>query len=248
MSVIQELDALQQQDSAIRDLARKVRDLPLRRRQETDRVDGVETRLQEARNGVAAGEKNILSIEDDIATHKAIVERYERQRQSLRSAEEYKAMGQQIDRENRALKEDEARLENARAMVSEAKESVAAAEAALADEKAFIADRVREIDLELAKTQRALLEAQEARAAVVAPLDVPEKRKFLSYYERLGRKYWPVVLHLEAGDTCCPGCHMTLPPSKLQEAQRNSLLEDDPSKMKTVACDYCGRLVFKKKS
>ena len=40
MSVIEELDALQQQDSSIRELEKKVRDLPLRRRQETDRVDG----------------------------------------------------------------------------------------------------------------------------------------------------------------------------------------------------------------
>ena len=247
MSVIEELDALQRQDSAIRELAQKARDLPLRRRQETDRVGGVELRLQEARSGVASGEKSILAIEDDIATHKAIVERYERQRQTLRSAEEYKAMGQQIDRENRALKEDEQRLANARQMVEEAKEGVAAMEALQADTSKFIEDYVAQIDVELAKTQRALLEAQEARAAFVAPLDVPEKRKFLSYYERLGRKYWPVVMHLGAGETCCPGCHMSLPPSKLQEAQRNSLLENDPAKMKTVACDYCGRLIFKKK-
>jgi len=247
VSVIEELDALQAQDAVIRELARKVRDLPLRRRQETDRVAGVELRLQEARGGVASGEKSILSIEDDIATHRAIVDRYEKQRQSLRSAEEYKAMGAQIDRENRALKEDEQRLANARQMVEEAKASVAATEALLEEEKKFIEDRVREIDLELAKTQRALLEAQEARAAFIAPLDVPEKRKFLSYYERLGKKYWPVVMHLGADEKCCPGCHMTLPPSKLQEAQRNSQLEDDPAKMKAVACDYCGRLIFKKK-
>lgn len=246
MSVIEELDALQKQDSAIRELARKARDLPQRRRQETDRVGGVELRLQEARNAVASGEKNIASIQDDIETHRAIIDRYEKQRQTLRSAEEYKAMGQQIDRESRALKEDEARLENARGMVEEAKDGVASTEALLEEEKAFIEDRVREIDVELAKTQRALLEAQEARAAFVAPLDVPEKRKFLSYYERLGRKYWPVVLHLGAGETCCPGCHMSLPPSKLQEAQRNAKLADEPAKMKTVACDYCGRLVFKK--
>lgn len=247
MSVIEELDALQTQDSAIRELARKIRDLPLRRRQETDRVSGVELRLQEARGGVASGEKSMLAIEDDIATHRAIIDRYEKQRQSLRSAEEYKAMGAQIDRESRALKEDEQRLANARQMVEEARASVAATEELLEEEKKFIEDRVREIDLELARTQRALLEAQEARAAFIAPLDVPEKRKFLSYYERLGKKYWPVVMHLAAGEGCCPGCHMTLPPSKLQEAQRNSQLEDDPAKMKTVACDYCGRLIFKKK-
>ena len=246
MSVIEELDALQKQDSAIRELARKARDLPLRRRQETDRVGGVEMRLEEARAGVRTGEKNIDAIREDILTHEGIIARYEKQRQTLRSAEEYKAMGQQIERENRALKDDKARLENAEAMVADARESVASMEALLEEEKKFIEDRVREIDLELAKTQRALLEAQEARAAFVAPLDVPEKRKFLSYYERLGKKYWPVVMHLGASDKCCPGCHMSLPPSKLQEAQRNAKLAEEPAKMKTVACDYCGRLVFKK--
>lgn len=246
MTVIEELDALQRQDSVIRELAKKVRDLPMRRAQETDRVGAVEARLQAARADVAAGEKNLLSIEDDILTHQGIIARYEKQRQGLRTAEEYKAMGAQIDRESRALKEDEARRDNASEMIEAAKKTVAEAEALLEEEKKFIEDRVREIDLELARTQRALLDAQAARPAFVAPLDVPEKRKFLSYYERLGRKYWPVVLHLSAGEGSCPGCHMSLPPSKVQEAQRNSKLEDEPSKMKTVACDYCGRLIFKK--
>lgn len=247
MTVIEELDALQKQDSVIRDLAKKVRDLPLRRAQETDRVGAVEARLQAARADVAAGEKNIASIEDDILTHQGIIARYEKQRQTLRSADEYKAMGAQIDRETRALHEDEARRDNAREMVEEAKKTVADAEALLEEEKNFIEDRVREIDVELARTQRALLEAQAARPAAVAPLDVPEKRKFLSYYERLGKKYWPVVLHLSAGDSSCPGCHMSLPAAKRQEAQRNTELADDPAKMKTVACDYCGRLIFKAK-
>lgn len=247
MTVIEELDALQTQDSAIRELAKKVRDLPLRRAQETDRVGAVEARLQAAKNDVAAGERNLEAIEDAILTHQGIIARWEKQRQGLRSAEEYKAMGAQIDRENRALKEDEARRDNARAMVEEAGKTVAEAEALLEEEKKFIEDRVREIDLELARTQRALLEAQDARAAFVAPLDVPEKRKFLSYYERLGRKYWPVVLHLSASDESCPGCHMSLPAAKRQEAQRNTELAAEPAKMKTVACDYCGRLVFKAK-
>ena len=246
MSVIEELDALQKQDSVIRELEKKVRDLPLRRRQETDRVDGVGLRLQEARDGVAAGEKNIALIEDEIETHKAIIARWEKQRQTLRDANEYKAMNQQIDRENRAMRDDEARLENARQVVEDARANVKAMEALKDEQSKFIEDYVAQIDVELAKTQRALLEAKEARAAFVVPLDVPEKRKFLSYYERLGRKYWPVVMHLHDGETCCPGCHMSLPPSKIQEAQRNSKLEDDPAKMKTVACDYCGRLVFKK--
>ncbi|MBQ9726486.1 MAG: hypothetical protein IJV65_03160 [Kiritimatiellae bacterium] len=246
MSVIEELDALQQQDSAIRDLEKKVRDLPLRRRQETDRVDGVGLRLQEARDGVAAGEKNIAAIEDEIETHKAIIARWEKQRQTLRDANEYKAMNQQIDREARALHDDEARLQNARAVVEDARAGVKSMEALKDEQTKFIEDYVAQIDLELAKTQRALLAAKDARAAFVAPLDVPEKRKFLSYYERLGKKYWPVVIHLGKDEACCPGCHMKLPPSKIQEAQRNTKLEDDPAKMKTVACDYCGRLVFKK--
>ena len=93
MSVIEELDALQNQDAAIRELEKKVRDLPLRRRQETDRVSGVEMRLEEARAGVRSGEKSIDSIREEILTHEGIIARYEKQRQTLRSAEEYKASG-----------------------------------------------------------------------------------------------------------------------------------------------------------
>ena len=101
----------------------------------------------------------------------------------------------------------------------------------------------------LALQAAATLAEEEIEAEVVdvrslAPLDVPEKRRFLSYYERLSKKCFPVVFRVREGNGC-PGCHMVLPPSKMQEAQRNAMLADTPGKMNVVACDYCGRLIFK---
>ena len=165
MSVIEELDALQRQDSAIRELAQKARDLPLRRRQETDRVGGVELRLQEARSGVAAGEKSILSIEDDLATRRAVVDRYEKQRQTLRSAEEYKTMNAQIDRETRAIKEDEQRLANARQMVEDAKAGVASMEELLEEEK--ISEECLAIVKDIDKVSEKLKELQDKGISVI---------------------------------------------------------------------------------
>ena len=97
---------------------------------------------------------------------------------------------------------------------------------------------------ELVEAQEKLLAAQEVRDGKAKALQTPEKRRFLDYYDRLRKKYFPVVFRVREGNGC-PGCHMVLPASKMQQAQRNAKLADTPEKMNLVACDYCGRLIFK---
>ena len=96
----------------------------------------------------------------------------------------------------------------------------------------------------IVEAQEKLLAAQAVRDEKARPLQEPGKRRFLDYYDRLRKKYFPVVFRVREGNSC-PGCHMVLPASKMQQAQRNAKLADTPEKMNLVACDYCGRLIFK---
>ena len=245
MSVIDELLALQDQDAAIKELQRQVADIPKRRAREESASAAHRDALAEAKAQVAEGDEKIREIEDSIRTAAENVAKWEKTRAGLKSEAELRGMTAQIERAERDRKDAELRLEHARNIVASARESVAAAEAQCAESEAAAKTYVARLNAKLAETQRKLAEAQAARASLVEPLQAPEKRQFLSYYERLGRRFWPVAVRVAAGSATCPGCHMALTPSKLQEAHRNSLLADAPEKMRTVSCDYCGRLIFR---
>ena len=245
MSVIDELFALQEQDATIKELQKQVADIPKRRAREEAASGAHRKALEEAKAQLADGDAHIREIEDAIATSRANVAKWEKVRAGLKSEAELRGMTSQIERAERERKDAELRLEHARSIVEAARESVAAAEAQCAESDAAAKTYIARLNVKLAETQRRLEEAQGARAALVAPLETPEKRQFLSYYERLGRRFWPVAVRVAGSSSTCPGCHMALTASKLQEAHRNSLLAETPEKMRTVSCDYCGRLIFR---
>lgn len=245
MNVIDDLLALQEQDRAILELKKKVRDIPLRRKQEEESVTAAEERIRDAEEMVRRTEVKNASTELDLASAKEALERFEKQGQGIR-ASDYQAMLTQKQNKAAAVDDLEKQLAQGRSLIETVQADIQTLRTTLEAERASAASVVDMLNRQLAEAQKELLAAEEQRKSLVAVLDVPEKRKFLSYYERLGKKFFPVVEHIDG--TSCPGCHMTLTASKIQEAHRNSMLASDPAKakdMKTVACDYCGRLLYK---
>ena len=244
MSVIDELLDLQEQDSVIKSLEKQVHDIPKRRKLEQEKLDDYRRELDQARETLEKAERIEASSRMDAETQDAQIAKYEKQRQEVKTNNEYAALGRQIESCRRIRAEYEERAEKARAHIADVQESIAMFEARLAEESAQVEGYVAELRSQLVEAQERLLAAQEARDEKARPLQAPEKRRFLDYYDRLRRKYFPVVFRVRSGNGC-PGCHMVLPASKMQEAQRNAKLADTPEKMNIVACDYCGRLIFK---
>lgn len=244
MTVIEQLLDLQAQDAIVKDLERQVHDIPKRRMLEQERLDEIQRELRHATDSVENYEKKAVQTELDISELQALADKYEHQRQSVQSQQEYAALGRQAEAAKRAKAEKEAFLEKARAAIETAKENVRIVEARWQEESSSVESYLASLRARLMDVQRRLVEAQAARDERAKSYASPENARFFSYYERLCKKTFPVLVHLEA-DNACPGCHMVLPPSKVQDAQRNAKLADTPAKMNIVACDYCGRLVFK---
>ena len=244
MSVIDELLDLQAQDSIIKSLEKQVHDIPKRRKIEQDRVDEIHHELQRAKDAVENGERSVTGFQLEIDAQRAQMEKYEKQRQEVKTNAEYAALGRQIESCRRVATEYEQRIARAREHIEAARESIGVVEARYAEEAASVEAYVASLRAQLLEVQQRRQEAEAVRAEKAKAFDVPEKRRFLSYYERLSKKCFPVVFRVREGNGC-PGCHMVLPPSKMQEAQRNAMLADTPGKMNVVACDYCGRLIFK---
>ena len=244
MSVIDELLELQEQDSVIKALEKQVHDIPKRRKLEQEKLEDYQRELDQAREALDRAQRVEAQSQLDSDQQAAQIAKYEKQRQEVKTNNEYAALGRQIESCRRVKAEYDERIEKARAHIADVQESIAMFEQRLAEESAQVETYVDELRAQLVEAQEKLLAAQEVRDRKAKPLQEPGKRRFLDYYDRLRKKYFPVVFRVREGNGC-PGCHMVLPASKMQEAQRNAKLADTPEKMNLVACDYCGRLIFK---
>ncbi|NLE65833.1 MAG: hypothetical protein GX608_00245 [Lentisphaerae bacterium] len=233
MSVIDDLAALQAQDGLIRELEQQVKDIPIRKAQELDRLKLEEESLEFAKEAVRSVTAEIEQAKLDIQVRQEGILKLKQQQMTLKTNKEFAAMTAEIRQAEIALQNaeyDVAARENRLAAAGRAEqESQAKYDAA----KAGVDGYVAELDARFAEATGRLDAARAERARLREPLDVPAARRFLMYYERLSRNRWPALVKLK--DSICSGCLMALPPAKLQAVRRATDL---------VTCDFCGRLVY----
>ena len=233
MSFIGSLVALQEHDRVIRDLELQIRDIPIRRKQEEDRISSELKTLIEARNAVSVSKLAIRETEEYIRELNENVKKLKQQQLTLKTNQEFSSMNTQITREQEKITSEEGELLSLYSDLT----SIEAYEkecAARHDEtKSSIDTYLFALDGRLAESKQALEKAKAERAKFLAPLVSPSNNKHLMYYERLLKSRWPVVVEISKG--VCSGCHMSLPPSKVQDVRRGEGV---------VICDFCGRIVY----
>ena len=173
MSVIDELLDLQAQDSIIRDLERQVHDIPKKRKIEKDRLEEIERELQHAKDAVENGERSVAGFQLEIDQQKGQIEKYERQRQEVKSNAEFSALGRQIESCRRVVSDYEERIAKARDHIETAKENIAIVEARYAEESAAAEGYIASLRTELLEAQHRLNEAQAVRDEKARAMDVP---------------------------------------------------------------------------
>ncbi len=233
MSVIADLAVLQDHDALIRELEQHVKDIPLRKAEELERLKVEEAALELARDAVRSVKSAIQLAEMDIQSRHEAILKLKQQQGLLKTNKEFAAMNAEIRTAEQALQNSEYDLAAHRGRLDPAELAERECEAKHAAAREGVESYVRELDERFAEAESRLTVAREQRVALREPLDVGSARRYLMYYERLSRNRWPVLVQIVDG--ICSGCHMTLPPSKLQAARRGTDL---------VTCDYCGRLVY----
>ena len=242
MSVIDDLLALQEHDETIRELEGPVKDIPTRCALEQKKIDSERAELDQATEEVQRLRLECMADEVTISELKDTVLKFKIQSATLKTNAECAAMNAQIAKAEDDLKMAEAR-KAANELATEKGQSYAdECQKRFEETEKEIGEYIASLQERLADIQTRLDTAIVARASKVKPLDVPATKRFLMYYERLRKNRWPVLIRLQ--ENVCSGCHMSLPPSKQQQATKNALLTDDPLKMTIVACDFCGRIVY----
>ena len=233
MSVIDDLVALQDQDAVVRDLEQQMRDIPLRKAQEMERIQVERDAVARAKAAVDEINGLVQKDEEEIGALTTQLQNRQTEKLTLRTNREFAEVNEMIEKIKERIKEkEEAQLEHM-SQKDPAEAILRDAEQRLAEARAEIDGYLADLDQVLAETEAQLAEARAVRAELAKPLDVPAARRHLMVYDRLSKSRWPALVKVE--NRVCQGCHMELPASKVQDIARGTAV---------VTCEYCGRLVY----
>ena len=241
MTVIENLIELQEIDGRIRELEAELKDLPVRKAQETARLSGVSADLQAAKTNLEYINQRVANLAADEQALKDKIQQLKVKQMGLKSNKEYQQYSVQID----LVEHDRETTENNQLA---AMDEIPAAEARLNEVQAKYDEAAGgvkgfcdEIDERIASVQAELAEATKERAEKARAVNDP---KFMLYYERLRTKRWPVVVPLTR-DGVCDGCHLVQPPSVAQLADANAKNGELGKPQGIVACTMCGRILYR---
>jgi predicted nucleic acid-binding Zn-ribbon protein len=221
---------LQEIDGRIRGLQQEIRDIPQRKAQEQERLNGAREALARAQAEYKNAQLRVNEAELEVKARRDKIQSIKQNQVLLKTNKEFQMYNLEIAKIEGEIESYEARQMAAMDDVIPVKHRVAEAEAKLKEEQGVVDGYVAELDARLAAVKAELAEAETERAESVKRV-TPQ---FMLYYERLRTKRWPVVVSLQT-DCVCNGCHLVQPPSVGQMVRRNQGI---------VACQMCGRILY----
>ena len=241
MTVIDSLIELQETDGRIRELEAELKDLPMRKAQETARLSGVSADLSAAKNNLEYVNQRVKNLEADEQALKEKVHQLKSTQMGLKSNKEYQQYSVQIDLVEHDRETTAANWEAASDEIPGAQKRLDDVQAKYDAAAGVVKTFCDEIDERIAAVQSELAEATKERALKAKAVNDP---KFMLYYERLRTKRWPVVVPL-TNDGVCDGCHLVQPPSVAQLADANAKNGEAGKQQGIVACTMCGRILYR---
>ncbi len=221
---------LQQLESAADDARRKLADHP-------GRTQALDTRLQQARDLVAAIKARVTTAQDkrradekEVATVQTRLAKYKDQLLEVKTNREYTAILHEIETAQNDIKAREDRIleimvesDELNAEVKKAEADLKSAEKEIAAQRAALAKEMNELQAEIDRTAA-------ARSALVSQID----RGALAIFETTARGRKGVAV-AEARNGLCTICHVRLRPQVFNEVTKNASI---------IQCDSCRRILY----
>lgn len=230
LQVVQQLLVLQDRDQRIRTLTKDLKDNPTLQNRALLRLSGDEAAVADAQAKVREVELNIKSLELDIQTRKNTITRLKDQQFATRKNEEFRAMGNEIERYGKdvfALEDKELelmeQLEGVKPGLTAAQQKLAATKKSVDEEVAELGERAKAIEARL-------VELKKEREELAGKVDASA----LNTYDRLMKSKGDAAVVL-AEDGACKGCHVRVISGTL-----NSLRADTS----ITHCEQCGRILY----
>lgn len=238
MSFMEPLLALQDIDAQIDELEKEIKDIPVRKRAETAKLNLAKSSLEAARDELRSAKSNADSLGLQAQASQEYAEKLKDHQGGLKSAKSITAIEAQIA--SSKSRQEELEAEHLSAM-----EALPDAEKRVSDAQAFVDSEAEDIARYIAELDERLAEAQERLKELQAEREEAAKNVFpqhLIIYNRLRKSRRPTVVPLHDG--VCGGCHLTQPPAVTHLVHRMNFVPAGDKRASLVTCQMCGCLLY----
>ncbi|MDQ2659214.1 MAG: C4-type zinc ribbon domain-containing protein [Verrucomicrobiota bacterium] len=227
---LEQLLILQNRDQKIRQIRLELKTAPEQRAQVEAHLAASAAGLEAAKKKAQQVEVDRKKLELDVGTRTDSINRLKTQQYETRKNEEFRAMGNEIERyekEIRAIEDQELELME---QTDKLKAEVAAEEKKVAGERESVARQLADLDGKTKTLEGQLESLVQERAEISSRIDEDVLERFERLFASKGNA---AVVALE--HEVCTGCHMKI------TAQTSHRVK---SGREIVSCEQCGRILY----
>ncbi len=227
---LEALLVLQEKDRKIAKLQREIRDIPARKADIEKQLEGVKTKLAQARDVLKKNAADLKQLEVEVGSLRDKITKYKQQQMEAKNNEQYRAFLQEIAAAEKLISGLEDREMVLMEQAEAAKKVIAEREAELKEEEGGVSEEKEMLEDRLKTVQENLNNLLADRGRITSTVNPA----LLSKYERLFKNKGDFAV-VQVEKDHCSGCHMRLPPQVTNDAL-------NPAKL--VICNFCGRMLI----
>ena len=208
-------------------------ELPLEVQDLEDEIAGLQTRVTNINDEIAAFDGSIKEKESLILDSKALMKKYDEQLKNIRNNREFDSLNKEIEFQTLEIELAEKRIKEAKASIVAKMDTISGAKMRLQDRSADLDAKNAELDGIIAETKKD--EENLGKQSVVAEKVIDER--LLNAYKRLRGSVRNGLAVVPVLRDACGGCFNSVPPQRQM---------DIAARKKVIVCEHCGRVLVDK--
>ncbi len=208
-------------------------ELPLEVQDLEDEIAGLQTRVTNINDEIAAFDGSIKEKESLILDSKALMKKYDEQLKNIRNNREFDSLNKEIEFQSLEIELAEKRIKEAKASIVAKMDTISGAKMRLQDRSADLDAKNAELDSIIAETKKD--EEKLGKQSVVAEKVIDER--LLNAYKRLRGSVRNGLAVVPVLRDACGGCFNSVPPQRQM---------DIAARKKVIVCEHCGRVLVDK--
>jgi predicted nucleic acid-binding Zn-ribbon protein len=208
-------------------------ELPLEVQDLEDEIAGLQTRVTNINDEIAAFDGSIKEKESLILDSKALMKKYDEQLKNIRNNREFDSLNKEIEFQTLEIELAEKRIKEAKSSIVAKMDTISGAKMRLQDRSADLDAKNAELDGIIAETKKD--EEKLGKQSVVAEKVIDER--LLNAYKRLRGSVRNGLAVVPVLRDACGGCFNSVPPQRQM---------DIAARKKVIVCEHCGRVLVDK--
>ena len=222
---------LQQADSKIDQIYLLRGELPLEVQDLEDEIEGLKTRISNFEKDIKEGEVFVAQKKQDIESSRALIEKYENQRNNVKNNREYDSLSKEIEFQTLEIELAEKRISDTGKSLVEKKAALTDAQAVMEGRSIDLENKRKELENIIEETQK----EEESLLKQSAELQEQIEPRMLNAYKKVRSNLRNKLAVVTIKRDACGGCFNKIPPQRQLDIALSK---------KIIVCEYCGRILI----